>query len=62
MKDIILSSILKYIAKNYGSQEWADPYYDVETMASEIAEAIENSKISEKKDSVEKRNEEEACL
>ena len=62
MKDIILSSILKYIAKNYGSQEWEDPYYDVETMASEIAEAIENSKISEKENFVEKSNEEEVSL
>ena len=47
MKDIILSSILKFIGENYGSQEMEDPCYDVETMASEIANAIENSKISE---------------
>lgn len=47
MKDTILSSILKFIGENYGSQEMEDPCYDVETMASEIANAIENSKISE---------------
>ena len=47
MKDIILSSILKFIGENYGSQEMEDSCYDIETMASEIANAIENSKISE---------------
>lgn len=41
MKDVIESTMLKFIGENYGSQEMDDPCYDIEKMAIEITNAIE---------------------
>ena len=46
MKDIILSSISNFIYENYGIQECEDPFYDIKSMASAIADAIEKSKAN----------------
>ncbi|MGN0973929.1 MAG: hypothetical protein ACI4OT_04235 [Bacilli bacterium] len=40
MKDIILSTMLNFIGQNYGSQEMEDPCYDMEKMATEIANVL----------------------
>lgn len=48
IKEIIISTMLNFIGKNYGSQEMEDPCYDIESMAIEIEKVLmEKNKLRE---------------